>query len=511
MAVKAISKTCRKNRNSRGITLVELIVVLVVMAIVAGAGIGSSIGYLKRSEFNQNQSNAETIYTAVQTALLQADKSGTIDNLVQKRILKVATPYAWAADNQSSNMLLEKEFNKAKFDNFNVDTPAKPNDSVHMRYLLTYRSNPTSETTDEQKQKELLRDIIQPYFYDASIFVGTMCIELDVEKTKDAYENIHYSARCLSVFVNSRDKAGWSEKAFDSTNQYKVVPTRSADYRQNTSRIGYYDGYKISTEIDTVYLPKLKDGIQVTKLAYDLTTETTTVNNNGVDEQVDETHNWISWSAMNDGENLIGAGNAVYYRFALKGTNSCILILNEDFLLWDNAVGDAHHAVDYKDLKDQVDGATWKGSTVTVEKYDVQYSDKVEEHHEIKKTSITVLAQVYYKSGTSDSYKSLSKTAIKEGFIKVPLKISYVEHEYEFNKQGVLEEKDPYYEYSLKLTEAKDVSGNPVNLINGVNEATITIYPNYFSDGTMNKVNDDTGIIPLKKGKKVEFEQGTDP
>ena len=182
MARNAFCDRCKRAKNARGVTLVELIVVLVIMAILAGAGIGTSIGFVKRSEFNQNESNAETIYQTVQTALLQMDKSGSIDSFVKDNILKYATAYEWTAGNPSSNLLLEQKFNLSNFNSLKADT-AKPNQSVHMRYLLTHESNPQATDTEPQhkaKQREILKSLIQPYFYDATIFVGTITIEVDV-------------------------------------------------------------------------------------------------------------------------------------------------------------------------------------------------------------------------------------------------------------------------------------------------------------------------------------------
>ena len=71
MAGNAFCNRCKRAKNARGITLVELIVVLVIMSILAAAGIGSAVGFVKRSRLTQNEDNANTIYQAVQTALLQ--------------------------------------------------------------------------------------------------------------------------------------------------------------------------------------------------------------------------------------------------------------------------------------------------------------------------------------------------------------------------------------------------------------------------------------------------------
>ena len=67
-----------RGRNSRAFTLVELIVVIAVLAILAAAGVGTAVGYMKRSKFTKNQQNAVTVFQTTQTALAQLEKNGSI-------------------------------------------------------------------------------------------------------------------------------------------------------------------------------------------------------------------------------------------------------------------------------------------------------------------------------------------------------------------------------------------------------------------------------------------------
>ena len=78
-------------RNVRGITLVELIVVLIILVILASAGIGAATAYAKRAVIEQNQSNAETIYQAAQTALQQMQKAGGVFSPSANKVLEVNT------------------------------------------------------------------------------------------------------------------------------------------------------------------------------------------------------------------------------------------------------------------------------------------------------------------------------------------------------------------------------------------------------------------------------------
>ena len=107
MAKAAFCDRCKRAKNARGVTLVELIVVLVIMSILAGAGIGSAIGFVKRSRLTQNEDNANTIYQAVQTALLNMEKSGSLSAWVETKVVAdgQSTPFSNTdgAANPSSN------------------------------------------------------------------------------------------------------------------------------------------------------------------------------------------------------------------------------------------------------------------------------------------------------------------------------------------------------------------------------------------------------------------------
>ena len=480
---KMIGSRSAVRKGGKGYTLVEMIVVLVVLAILAAGGIFSAVGYVKKSTFDQNQSNAEAIYHAVQSGLQQMEKSGKISDWVSSNVVKNVYAFPYTASNQSSNITLEKTYKQKPFDDFNAAT-ALPNSSVHMRYVLTYNPNATSSG-----ESKTVKGLVQPFFYDGTIFQGTITIEFDVEKASDAYKNTYYSAKCLSVFYSSRAKKGWDEfpDAFDGANT--TVPTRAYSYRRNTSYIGYCEGYT-GTSVDTVYLPELQEGIKVKKLAVDFTAET----EGEGDAAVEKTHTWLTWAATNDKQNLIGVKKDVYYRFALYKDSDLekILILNEDFLKNGDTAGGSKKSVNFSGLASQSDGATYEGGTVVVETYPVAYTDTVS--HDITKKSITIEAQVYVKDTSNDGYDGAEDTTINTRLQKIWLKVSYVTDEYDSTGTN---KKDPYFEYSIDITPFMSA---------GTNKANLKIYPNYFSNTFMAKVNDDDGIIPFKKGKSVTIE-----
>lgn len=519
MIRNAHSHIRRISRGKRGFTLAEAIVVIVIMAIIASAGIGSATAYVKRSTLTQNDKNAETIYQAVQTGLQQMQKAGGVYSTSNgsvitteawvKKLIDYGTAFAFVDSNLSSTMSDNKSYLNSHyndigkvFSNFDAST-AKANESVHMRYLLSYTAS-----TSGSNQSVLLKDLIQPYFYDADVFKGTITVEFDVEKSADSYGKLHCSAKCLSVFYDYRAKAGWKSLGADNT-----VPNRSVSYRENTSLIGYFDGYK-GTAVDTVYLPKIQEGIVVKKLAIDNTAEIVEKTDaSGNPEYQEVTHGWVTWMATLDKEQLNGKKKDVYYRIALLDgdTVSKVLILNEDFLLSADSVGGSRKSVDYGPLSTMNNGDTWSyypaspKPTVTVDQVPVVYngSSPIKKFTEtITKKSITVMARVYVKSADNDGYRSASATDItgNTDTYQLPLTITYIENEYDNDHN----KKDPYIQYSLDITDFLSVNKD-------IDRVNMKIYPNYFSDTSMVKVNDEKGIISFKTGIDVTVEPLPDP
>ena len=60
-------------KNNKGFSLVELIIVIAIMAILAGALAPSLIKYINKSRRSSDISNADTIRSAIQTALSNED------------------------------------------------------------------------------------------------------------------------------------------------------------------------------------------------------------------------------------------------------------------------------------------------------------------------------------------------------------------------------------------------------------------------------------------------------
>lgn len=510
MAATRNNNRFKIRNNDRGITLVEMIVVLVIMAILAASGIFTGVGYIKRSRFQKNEANAEIIYNAVQTALQQKEKAGTIDGWTQTLVsTDHGIPLANTGSNEPQDYPLDTAWTKNGFTNF-PDGSSKPNDSVFMRYVLTYNSGNSSTAGT------FLKNLIQPYFYDGSVFQGTITVEFLAEKTLDAYKNIHYSAKCLSVFVNSQAKNGWDGAA--------VIPDRSYDVRRN-ALIGYYEGYKGKTA-DTVYLPQAQLVLRrfVAETVYVTVTPTPGQdggegsgegNGSGTGQQpgegsgsgegagedtqiTEEKHIWLSWNATLDKANITGTeGNKIYYKLQLLKGNAVAkeLILNESFMHKGNYVGDDDHSKDFTALKDLSDGASLHGHAVSVEKYPIEYGDFSEE---IIIKSITIDAQIFIKPDGDFNYDAASAEMIKANLHDIKLKFSYVDNEYNSDHS----KKPAYYAFSFDVTDL---------LTSEIDGAKMMIYPNDFNSGTMENIINKNAYIPFKSGLRVKIDQEEEP
>lgn len=232
--VRSKANSVNGRRVRRGFTLVELIVVLVILAILAAIGVGSAVTYVRKSRFDTNTEHAITVYQTAQTALSEKVSGGTID--------------AWIRGLKSN----DGSFFISQIPTNGLD---QSNESVNKTLSLTY--NPGSDSIESQE----LYNLLQPYFYDMTVFQGTITVEFDVSATYGV-DRPYYSARVISAFYslqnNPQGGLRWDDVCTYNQTTPDGLPVRDSAYRYQTSFVGYFNGTEasIKPQIASVFLPQ---------------------------------------------------------------------------------------------------------------------------------------------------------------------------------------------------------------------------------------------------------------
>lgn len=214
-----------KRSSRRGFTLVELIVVLTIIAILAAVGVVSLVGYINKAHFDENSRNAVTVYQAAQNAIAAKTAAGTADEWTRS-----------VMQNVTHN----------DFTNSETAAITDVNDSYHKTISLTF--NPRASRS-EGSEDQALYDLLSPYFYDPSVFAGTMTVEFDVSVTRDPGGTNLYSARVIAAFYSKQNtgNSGWDAKCTNTeTAVTGRLPETDLNYRQTKSFVGYFDGTEAS-------------------------------------------------------------------------------------------------------------------------------------------------------------------------------------------------------------------------------------------------------------------------
>ena len=96
------SERRRRARRRQGMTLIEVMIVMVIMALVAtGAGF-MIVPQLQKAKIKQTGTDAKTIASAAEMYMAENDECPTVEALVSEKILnsKLNTQDAWGNDYQ---------------------------------------------------------------------------------------------------------------------------------------------------------------------------------------------------------------------------------------------------------------------------------------------------------------------------------------------------------------------------------------------------------------------------
>lgn len=144
--------------NTKGFTLVEMIVTLIITAILAGVVIGGVIAYQRYATFKKNNEYAQTIYTAAQSAFTRAKAGGQLDALAE---------------------LMEKsEYKVNQFSENMIENGASGFGTGRAYYLFLGPEAPQTAEGEESAYK-IVYDMIDDYVYDATILDAVFCVEFD--------------------------------------------------------------------------------------------------------------------------------------------------------------------------------------------------------------------------------------------------------------------------------------------------------------------------------------------
>ena len=194
----------KKLQDKKGFSLIELVIVLVIMAVLAAAGIPSAVNYIKLSDFRENEANAKTVYMAAESSLTWYRNSGQWD-IFRREVIHNGIP------NMS---FLEGDERKDRI------------------YAITLERDSYGKDEDN-----LVYKLLDNMSYEKDFLNAAIAIEIDVETGK--VYSAFYGTTCTKLVYGVASEGALS---MDSDQ-------RDYDKRRENS-LGYYSTEDITNVVD---------------------------------------------------------------------------------------------------------------------------------------------------------------------------------------------------------------------------------------------------------------------
>ncbi|MCD2492420.1 discoidin domain-containing protein [Lacrimispora sp. NSJ-141] len=231
-ALKIRGKNRKAGRNSRGgYTLVELIVVIVILLILAGATVFGITRWLSFTDFKRQNEYAQTIFVAAQNQLTEYSENGRLSEL-QAAVSDEAGEYEHVLDVTKLKGMDGEPYKLSEVWPESDKDTTRPNASRYQGEICsligTKEDYQNYLAGNAGKEMTALYDMLSAYLYDTSILNAAVCVEFTPEDGQ--VFAVLYSDKSTGFEYNPDNKA--KRNTVDISN-------RKSDYRK-ARMIGYY-------------------------------------------------------------------------------------------------------------------------------------------------------------------------------------------------------------------------------------------------------------------------------